>query len=156
MATFSWLTKANAITALQSRLNSSVFWSSDESWQYICEGLRHWNGLTEQWNSSLPINDANGPWINTGTLSGSPRLRSVTDMNLYSQMCYMLLEPQLSSGAWAGTNQFTLANLQENLQKRVQHQGLCLCDGFFHRQYADDVIANAQMIALGVPACGGY
>lgn len=120
MATFSWLTKANAITSLQARLNSSVFWSTDDAWQYICEGLRHWNGLTEQWNSSFPINNANGAWINTGTLAGSPRLRSVTDMNLYSQMCYMLLEPQLSSGAWAGTNQFTLANLQENLQKRVQ------------------------------------
>jgi type III secretory pathway component EscS len=35
-------------------------------------------------------------------------------------MCSMLLEPQLNAGAWAGTNQFNLAQLQLALQKRVQ------------------------------------
>ena len=36
-----------------------------------------------------------------------------------------------------------------NLQQRVQHQGPRLGDGLFHRQHANDVIAHAQMIALG-------
>ena len=36
-----------------------------------------------------------------------------------------------------------------NLQQRVQHQGPCLGDGLFHRQHADDVIADPQMIAFG-------
>ena len=53
-------------------------------------------------------------------LPNSPRIRTVTDQYLYNQMCSMLLEPQLSAGAWAGTNQFTLANLQYCLQKRTQ------------------------------------
>lgn len=120
MATFAWLTKTAAIEALQARLNSSTFWSSAECWVLLTESLRHWNGLTETWNSDLAIPSATGAWINTGTLAGSPRLRSVTDQYLYGQMCYMLLEPQLSAGAWAGTRQFTLQNLQYNLQKRTQ------------------------------------
>ena len=35
-----------------------------------------------------------------------------------------------------------------NLQQRVEHQGTRLCDGFFHRQHTDDVIAYSQMIAF--------
>ena len=117
---FSWLTKTAAIGALQGRLKSTTFWTTTELWLYIVEALRHWNGLTEQWNAPFNLNNANGQWINTGTAANSPRLRSVTDQYLYGQMCSMLLEPQLSSGAWAGTNQFTLQNLQYSLQKRTQ------------------------------------
>lgn len=120
MATYSWLTKTAAVSALQGRLNNSGFWTDTECWVYLSESLRHWNGLTEQWNAPFNINNANGQWINTGTLTGSPRLRSMTDQTLYGQMCYMLLEPQLVAGAWAGTSQFTLANLQNALQKRTQ------------------------------------
>ena len=80
----------------------------------------HFNGLCEIWNQAVVVPNANGQWINLGTLAGSPRLRSITDQNLYSQMCYLLLEPQLSGGAWAGTPQFTLQNLQWSLQKRCQ------------------------------------
>lgn len=121
MPTFSWLTKTAAVEALQGRLNNSGFWSTTELWQYLSESLRIWNGLCEIWNADLVIPSANGQWINTGTLSGSPRLRTVTDQALYSQMLTMLLEPQLTGGAtWAGTSQFTLANLQYSLQKRVQ------------------------------------
>ena len=35
-----------------------------------------------------------------------------------------------------------------DLQQRVEHQGPRLCDGLFHRQHTDDVIAYAQMIAF--------
>lgn len=67
----------------------------------------------------VTLTNADGQWINTGTLSTSPRLRSVTDVDLYQQMQYMLLEPA-SGGTWTGSTQFTLANLQLSLQKRVQ------------------------------------
>lgn len=119
MATYGWLSKTNAISALQGRLNSSSFWSTAELWGDIVEGLRHFNGLCEQWNQTFAITNANGQWINTGTLAGSPRLRSVTDVDLYTQMEYMLLEPP-TGGTWTGTSQFTLQNLQGALQKRVQ------------------------------------
>jgi hypothetical protein len=74
--------------------------------------------LTEEWNQQVTISNANGQWINLGTLASSPRFRTVTDQYVYGQMCSMLLENQLSGGLWAGTVQFNLANLQLNLQKR--------------------------------------
>lgn len=119
MAIYSWLSKTDAIAALQGRLNNTSFWAPAELWIYITEALRHWNGLTEQWNVAFPVPNANGQWINTGTLTGSPRLRSQTDVALYTQMEYMLLEPP-SGGTWTGTNQFNLAALQSALQKRTQ------------------------------------
>ena len=39
--------------------------------------------------------------------------------------------------------------IRRNLQQRIEHQRPCLGDGLFHRQHADEVIADAQMIALG-------
>jgi hypothetical protein len=120
VATYSWLTQTAAIEALQGRLKTTVYWTASELWVYLTESLRHWNGLTEQWNQPFNLNNAQNQWINTGTAASSPRLRSVTDQYLYGQMCSMLLEPQLSGGAWAGTNQFTLQNLQDCLQKRTQ------------------------------------
>lgn len=121
MATpFTWLTKSAAIEALQGRLNQWSLWSQAELYLYISESLRHFNGLCEQWSQTVQIPNADGQWINTGTLPGSPRQRSVTDQYLYNQMCLMLLEPQLSGGAWAGSSQFTLQNLQWALQKRCQ------------------------------------
>lgn len=119
MATYSWLTKSASITALQARLSNSAFWTSTELFLYITESLRHFNGLTEQWNQTFAIPNANGQWIDTGTLAGSPRIRTVTDAYLYTQMAYMLLE-SVTNGAWTGSSQFTLQNLQWSLQKRVQ------------------------------------
>src|SRR5208282_1033036 len=36
-----------------------------------------------------------------------------------------------------------------DLQQRVEYQGTRLCDGLFHRQDTDDVIAYTQVIAFG-------
>lgn len=120
MPTYTWLTKTGAVAALQGRLSNAQFWSPAELWLYLSEGLRIFNALCEQWNVDLSISPTNGQWINTGTLTGSPRLRTVTDQYLYNQMAQMLLEPTLTSGTWAGTTQFNLSQLQFSLQKRVQ------------------------------------
>ena len=117
---YGWLTKTAAVAQLQARLYGSVFWSSAEAFVYITESLRLWNALTEQWNSDYTLTMANGSWIDTSVATNSPRIRTVTDAYLYGQMCYMLMEPQLVSGAWAGTNQFALSDLQTALQKRIQ------------------------------------
>jgi len=117
---YRWLTKSAAISQLQGRLYSSNFWSSAELWLYITEALRVWNALTEQWNVDLAISNANGGWINTGDVAASPRLRSMTDAALYSQMQYMLLEPSTGAETWTGTAQFSLTDLKNALQKRTQ------------------------------------
>jgi hypothetical protein len=119
VANYVWLTKTAAQDALLARLNAGAFWSAAEAWIYISEALRLWNGLVEAWNTDWAVTNQTGSWVNTGTIS-SPRTRTVTDQYLYGQMCSMLLEPQLNAGLWAGTNQFTLQNLQYSLQKRVQ------------------------------------
>lgn len=117
---YSWLTQTAAVQALQGRLSNARFWTAVELWIYLTEALRIFNALAEQWNVDFTVAPANGQWINTGTLTGSPRLRTVTDQYLYTQMATMLLEPPLASGVWAGTSQFNLAQLQFSLQKRTQ------------------------------------
>ncbi len=74
MATFQWLTKSAAIAALQGRLNQWSIWSQEELWIYLSESLRHFNSLVEQWNTTVAIPNADGQWINTGTLVSSPHL----------------------------------------------------------------------------------
>ncbi len=120
-ATYSWLTLSTAIGALQTRLGSSVFWPVAEAQSYLYQSLREWNGLTEQWKLPFTFSATPAtPWYNTGTLAGSPRLRTLTDATLYTQMQLMLLEPPTGAGAWTGTNQFTLAQMQYALQRRTQ------------------------------------
>jgi hypothetical protein len=120
MSGYSWLTKTKAVSSLQGRLSNSQYWTSTELWLYITEALRVWNSLTEQWNDDLVIASNDTSWRNTGTESDSPRLRSVTDTNLYTQMEYMLLEPATGGATWTGSTQFDLASLQYALQKRTQ------------------------------------
>jgi hypothetical protein len=117
MPTYSWLTLQQADNALVGRLANTTFWTQPERFLYLNEALRLWNALTEQWNSDF-VYTATTSWTNTGTEVGSPRLRTVTDVYLYTQMQYMLLEPG-TGGTWAGTSQFSLAEFQFALQKRV-------------------------------------
>ena len=117
MPTYSWLTLAEAVSALQGRLANTTFWTQAELIFYVNESLRFWNALTEQFNADFLFTSSTA-WTNTGTATGSPRLRSVTDSYLYAQMQYMLLEPPSGGGAWTGTTQFDLASLQFSLQKR--------------------------------------
>jgi hypothetical protein len=103
------------INALQSRLNNSAFWTGTECQGYLTQALREWSALTEIWK--LPANfSANSTWYNTGAVAG-PRYRTITDVQLYTQMQYMLMEPP-TGGTWTGTNQFTLGDLQFALQRR--------------------------------------
>ena len=117
MASYSWLTLSQAVNALQGRLQNSAFWTYDECVAYLTESLRLWNALTEQWNTDFTFTAQGAQWANMGTLAGSPRLRTVTDADIYTQMQMMLLEPP-TGATWTGTIQFDLASMQSALQKR--------------------------------------
>jgi hypothetical protein len=119
VATYSWLTKTAAISALQARLYGSQYWSSTELWLYLSESLRILNAYTEQWNGDFALGLANGAWVNTGTVAGSPRVRTRTCNDLFTQMEYMLLEPA-TGGTWTGSSQFSITDLQIALQRRLQ------------------------------------
>jgi len=116
---FSWLTLSQAITALQGRLANNQFWNTQELQLYIFEALRTWSALTVFWTADFqfPLS-ASQTWYNMSTLSGSPRLRTLTDANLYVDMQNALLEPATGANAWAGTSQFSLSELQFALQHR--------------------------------------
>ena len=119
MATYSWLSLSAGIAALQGRLNSTTLWTSTEIQALLTQSLREWNALTEQWSSDFVFPVSAGTlWYSTAALAGSPRLRSVTDNEIYVQMQNMLLEPPTGAGAWTGTNQFKLSDLQTSLQRR--------------------------------------
>ena len=117
MPVYTWLTLQEAVDALQGRLANSTFWTQAELIVYINESLRLWNALTEQWNQDF-IYNSSPAWTNTGAVTGSPRLRTVTSDYLYTQMQYMLLEPP-TGGAWTGTSQFSISDIQFALAKRT-------------------------------------
>lgn len=120
MPQFTWLTLQDALNALNGRLQNSGLWSQAELQVYITEALRFWSALTEDWPSDFifTANSNTSTWNNLGTMTGSPRLRTVTDAYLYSQMQYMLMEPATGAGTWTGTNQFNLAAMQYALNNR--------------------------------------
>lgn len=119
MATYSWLTLTSAITQIQDRLNDAgVFWSIAEIKIYLQEALSILQALTESWRAEFTFNVQGSQWNNLGLMAGSPRLRSITDAQVATQMEYMLLEPPVGISAWTGTNQFSVEKLQTSLQVR--------------------------------------
>jgi hypothetical protein len=120
---YSWLTYAQAKQQLTQRLaqadQTGRFWIDDELGLYIVEALRVWNALTFTWKTSFvfTVAAASKPaWYSLGSLTGSPRLRSVTDTALYTLTEYHLLEPA-SGGTWTGTTQFSIADFSTALAR---------------------------------------
>lgn len=117
---YAQLTRAQFRTELQNRLNSSGadFWVAAELNEYISEALSIWNVLTQWWLQDFTINlttPLSSDWIATNG-SGSPRQQTLTETDLYSILCYHLIEPQPIAGVWQGTSQFSMANLQQSAQ----------------------------------------
>lgn len=120
MANYTWLPLSSAIAQIQDRLNDEgMFWSQAELEIYLKEALSILQGLTESWRAEFLFNTQGSQWSNLGLMANSPRLRSVTDAQVATQMEYMLLEPAVGIGAWTGTNQFSVEKIQSSLQVRV-------------------------------------
>ena len=118
MPSYSWLTLNTAIAQLAQRLNdpNMVFSTQAELVLYIQQSLRLFNCLTFTWKTDFSFTSGN-LWHSLGSLAGSPRLRTQTDVNCYTQMQYMLLEPA-TGGTWSGTNQFNISQFSQALQSR--------------------------------------
>lgn len=122
MATYTWITLAQARTQLAARLADPgfAFWIAPELTIYIQEALRVWNSLTFTWKTEYAFNLPAGTsanWLSLGYMSSaSPRFRSVTDTDVYTIMEYHLLEPA-TGGSWTGTSQFGIADLSSALQR---------------------------------------
>lgn len=136
MPQFSWITFAQAKTALASRLADPgmVKWINDELGRYLVEALRTWNALTNIWNTPYdlsPIITANQIWYGLSSNANYPRVRTVTDQEVEILMAYHLLENGLAYGGFgfnwgfnfgygqsSGTGMFTLQQFSDALQRR--------------------------------------
>jgi hypothetical protein len=107
--------KAELLSRLQD--TSAQYTSGAEAGIYIREALRALNALTLQWNSDYQFDFNAGDTWKSLNVAGSPRQRTVTDTDLYSQMEAMLMEP-MSGGVWTGTEQFNIGILSAALQYR--------------------------------------
>jgi hypothetical protein len=120
MPDYQWITYSQARQALAARLAdpNNVFWADAELGVYLVEALRTWNALTEFWNFTFAFTASSAQtWYNISQITGSPRLRTVLDTDLYKTMQYHLLEPP-SGGPWTGTSQFSIADFSGALQRR--------------------------------------
>lgn len=119
MASYNWLTFSTARQELAQRLSDPlmVFWTDAEIKIYIQQALRMFNALTVTWKADFAYTDPTTLWNSLATRAGSPRLRTLTDTDAYTQMEYMLLEPP-TGGTWTGTPQFAITDLAQALQRR--------------------------------------
>ncbi len=126
---YSYISLAQLRSALLSRLQDSggVFFTTAEANLYIQESLRALSAKTYLWATDYLLDFNAGDTWKSLNVSGSPRQRTVTDTNLYTQMEAMLLEP-MTGGTWTGTTQYNIAMLQGALQYR-RDELLLACAG---------------------------
>lgn len=149
-STYQWIQYSAARAILAHRLADpgNLFWTDAENGLYLREALRTYNALTEIWNTDFTFNvDDSATWWNVSTVAESPRVRTVTDADLYTLMQYHLLEQPTGAGTWTGTSQFSLPVLQGALQRRRDE--VIQVSGCNMTQLAVmDVLPNTHRIAL--------
>ncbi len=116
---YNYISFGDLKTALATRLQDPglVWTTSDELGVYLTEALRVLNALTGIWNIDFVLTFNMGDQWESLNFPTSPRERTVTDSQVYTQMEYMLLEPP-TGAVWTGTTQFTLNNFVQSLQYR--------------------------------------
>lgn len=115
MAGYSQITQAQFIAALAERLQDTgnVYWSQAELRLYLAEALHTWQAMTGWYRSRVQVPVAAGmQWYDLGRYT-------LKDTDVLSVILYHLLEPQLSSGAWAGSEQFDLNLIRQSMQNRL-------------------------------------
>ena len=117
---YQWLKMTDAISQLGQRLNitpsTTSFWTEAELQILLTRALQMFNALTFQWKTDFSF-QSTSLWNSLGSLTGSPRLRTITDTDAYTDLEYLLLEPP-SGGTWTGTIQFSISDLSQALQRR--------------------------------------
>jgi len=120
---YTYITLGQFRNELLQRLNSNgaYFWLNSELNLYIQESLSVWNVLTQYWlaDQTIPLTlPLASDWIPTNG-TGTPRQQTYTETDLYSILCYHLLENQPFGSTWNGTTQFTMQNLVDAAQNKL-------------------------------------
>lgn len=119
-------TLSDAVTALAARLSDSglQWWGAGATAElvaYLQESLRTWNALTSFWRAEFNFDLLTDTWwYDLTAQAGTLRPFTLYDTDLIEQIEYHLLEPLTSSYplAWAGSNQFAIADILGALQRR--------------------------------------
>src|SRR6266478_5627195 len=98
------------------------FWSDAELISLIAESLRTWNALTSFWRGDFVFSAQNGviyyDLTDTTNLPNTLRPLTVTDVSVYLDMEYALLESAVGVNPWGGSTQFTADDLVSAVQRR--------------------------------------
>lgn len=124
--------------SLANRLDdpNKVFWVDAELAIYIQDGIRFWNILVGEFKEWFDVETfqfggygvggygvggygtgVGGVWYDMQKITGSPRLCSMTDADIYSRLQYLLLEQQAPQAA-VGSGQFQPNDLIGAVQRR--------------------------------------
>lgn len=113
-------TFAEAKSALASRLNDpdQVHWINEELGLYIIEAARTWNAWTAHWRDRASFTTVqNEAFYDLPTEIPTLRAQTVTNWDVIRSIQYKLMEAPTPSG-WTGTDQFTLDQLINAVQRR--------------------------------------
>ena len=112
-------TLGDLINALSIRLSdtSFLFWTQDEMRRYIIEALHTWQAMSAQYTSRVSFNTV--PLQLTYDLYDEvPSIApTITDRNMIV-MVEECLQEAVSSTTWAGTEQFSFAEMVQSIQRR--------------------------------------
>lgn len=120
---YTFATLAQARAQLSQRLYDSgmVFWTSAELDVYLNEALRTWNSFSNFWRAEFTFPTvASQAWYDITDVGDAPntlRPLTVTDVELFKQIEYMLLEPA-TGATWTGSLQFAITDILNAVARR--------------------------------------
>lgn len=122
---YSYISYAQARQQLANRLYDPLkqFWSDAELGLNIKESLRTWNAMTNFWRGDFLFNSQQGvTWYDLTDIVNLPntlRPLTITDVGVYTDIQYALLEPAVGVNPWTGVSkQFTADDLVNAVQRR--------------------------------------
>ena len=137
---------------------SKTFYTDEELGRYIIEALRFWGLTAQYWRQGTTIElvpgqafydvkDAMDPLMEMG-MNYQPQTPNVTDRELINDINLSLMEPQILdwTAGWAGTEQFSLEDITELLEKSredILRQTACIVT-----EASFPVIAGEQRVMM--------
>lgn len=117
---FSYITWSELSTQLAQKLNDTgnITWVDSERKAYLTEALRFWNVITSYWPQDHtftldPPLASDWSFLNDTSTGASPRAQTLTVNDLYTILCFHLLERSVTNL----TSQFSLDDFQTATQQ---------------------------------------
>jgi hypothetical protein len=149
MIQYTHTTLSQAKAQLADRLfdSDSSFWVDSELKVYIVEALRCWAAaaLPFRTRGSLTTIEDERYYDLPSSVSNNLLSQTITDLSLAQAIEYHLIEP-LTSGAWTGSEEFSLEGIQAALQNRLNR--FILEVGFRYSYDTIEVGAEQELITL--------